>query len=285
VVGREVTAEDLLAYIAGVVSHAGFSSRFRTDLKTPGLRVPLTADAKLWLRATDIGRRVIWLHTYGERFADRDQGRPFKPPRLAPADRRPSVSGKDPIPSTAAQMPQSLSYDLATRTLLVGAGRVTPVAPGVWGYDVSGMPVVKSWFEYRMKKPAIKRSSPLDDTQPREWTSEQTTELLKLLDVLAGLVDLEPAQDELLEMICSGPLLSVSDLEKAGILSAPPIAGPSVPPAGAIGQVSLPLGTANGDGDEASSRSTDRPTASGRRPSRPVARPHATRGFRQRRTR
>ncbi|MGP3965593.1 type ISP restriction/modification enzyme [Nonomuraea sp. 3N208] len=46
------------------------------------IRVPLTADRRLWEAATEVGRDVIWLHTFGAR------GRTGGRPRL-PLERRP----------------------------------------------------------------------------------------------------------------------------------------------------------------------------------------------------
>ena len=34
------------------------------------MRIPLTAQSKFFSIAAEMGRRVIWLHTFGERFAD-----------------------------------------------------------------------------------------------------------------------------------------------------------------------------------------------------------------------
>ena len=73
---KPVTAEDFIAYIAGVAAHPGYTTRFQKDLFQPGLRIPLTAEAKLFFKASELGRRVIWLHTFGERFADSKADRP-----------------------------------------------------------------------------------------------------------------------------------------------------------------------------------------------------------------
>ena len=43
--GSRVSAEDFMAYIAATAAHPAFTSRFRDDLSTPGLRIPITADA------------------------------------------------------------------------------------------------------------------------------------------------------------------------------------------------------------------------------------------------
>jgi type ISP restriction-modification system protein len=69
--------EDILAYAAGTIAHLGYTARFAADLKTPGIRVPLTADAHLWAEAVSLGEEILWLHTYGERFTDPARGRPL----------------------------------------------------------------------------------------------------------------------------------------------------------------------------------------------------------------
>ena len=71
-----------MAYLAAVMAHPAFTARFAPDLVRPGLRVPLTADAALFAEAVALGREVVWLHCYGERFADAAAGRPKGPPRL-----------------------------------------------------------------------------------------------------------------------------------------------------------------------------------------------------------
>lgn len=58
------------AYIAAVAAHPAYIKRFRKDLATPGLRIPLTADAATFTEAAALGRRIVWLHSFGERFAD-----------------------------------------------------------------------------------------------------------------------------------------------------------------------------------------------------------------------
>src|SRR6185437_1217258 len=80
--GAPVSAEDLFAYIAAVIAHPAFTARFRDDLVRPGLRLPLTGDKALFDEAAELGRRIVWLHTYGERFADAAAGRPKGAPRL-----------------------------------------------------------------------------------------------------------------------------------------------------------------------------------------------------------
>lgn len=223
--GAPVSAEEVLAYIAAVLANPGFTVRFQPDLKQPGLRVPLTADLELFREAVELGQTVIWLHTYGERFADASQGRPPGPPRMVQAH-APSIPAGGSIPSTPDDFPDELDYDPKARRLKVGKGHVDRVSPAVWAYEVSGKNVLRQWFSYRKahrKRPLIgdrRPPSPLGDIQPDHWLAEYTTDLLHLLNVLGRLVELEPRQADLLGRICAGPLLPYDDLTAAGAFEA-----------------------------------------------------------------
>jgi hypothetical protein len=81
--------------------------------------------------------------------------------------------------------------------------------------------VVKHWFGYRKKNPSGNRKSPLDDIVPTSWTPAMTTELLELLNVLGLCVALEPDQDELLDRIVDGPLITVDELTASAALPVP----------------------------------------------------------------
>jgi hypothetical protein len=141
-----------------------------------------------------------------------------------PPDRRILIPQEGAIPAAAQQMPSGIDYDASARRLRVGLGYVENVPPEVWSYEVSGKHVVRQWFSYRAKdrdRPVIgdrRPPSPLGEIQPDHWLPEYTTELLNLLNLLALLVELEPAQAELLDRVCSGPLISLDDLTVSGAL-------------------------------------------------------------------
>ena len=132
-----VSAEDIVAYLAAVAAHPAFTARFQDDLSTPGLRIPFTADPKTFAEAVELGRTVIWLHTFGERQTDPAKGRPAAPPRL-PRPRRPNIPKAGAIPPDPAAMPDTINYDAGKKRLLIGTGYVENVEPGVWYYEVSG---------------------------------------------------------------------------------------------------------------------------------------------------
>lgn len=224
--GMPVSPEDLLAYIAAVMAHPAFTARFRADLIQPGLRLPLTAEAGLFVDAAALGREVIWLHCYGERFVDDAQGRPKGPPRMA-KEIEPRIPADGEIPLAPEPLPETMSYDAAARRLHVGKGFVENVSPAMWAYEISGKEVVRQWFSYRRRdrsKPQIgdkRPPSPLQFIQPDGWLPEYTTDLLNLLRVLGRLVALEPAQAAVLERICAGKLLTFEDIAAAGMTEAP----------------------------------------------------------------
>ena len=62
---------------------------FQRDLVQPGLRIPLTARPKLFSQAVELGRRVIWLHTFGERFRRSKGGSPAGAAATPEGARRP----------------------------------------------------------------------------------------------------------------------------------------------------------------------------------------------------
>jgi predicted helicase len=68
VLGRNLDSEDLLAYVAAVVADSGYSRRFRNDLAIPGVRVPLSADSKVWDETIALGSQVASLHTLATRY-------------------------------------------------------------------------------------------------------------------------------------------------------------------------------------------------------------------------
>lgn len=217
--GRPVAPEAVMAYIAAVAAHPAYTARFSVDLVQPGLRIPLTGDPALFDEAARLGREVIWLQTFGERFADPASGRPRAPPRLPQSAPRNPAGGA--IASDPGHMPDTISYDAANRRLWIGQGYIENVPPSVWSYEVSGQHVLTHWFSYRKRnrnRPQIgerRKPSPLGDIQPDAWPAAYTTELLNLLHVLGRLVLLEPTQADLLDRICRGPTIDEKEFAAA----------------------------------------------------------------------
>jgi hypothetical protein len=200
----EVTPEDLLAYVYGVLAQPAFAARFATELENRELRVPITKDAELFEKVRRVGAQLLWLHTYGARFVPKGSQRDQIPHGKAKCTK--AVSGH------AEGYPESFLYNDSTRTLHVGDGEFSPVVPEVYEFEVSGLKVVQSWLRYRMKKGAGKKSSPLDDIHPERWSSQFTTELLELLWVLEATVEGYPEQAKLLEIVLAGECFRANEL-------------------------------------------------------------------------
>jgi len=215
-----VAAPDLLAYIAAVAANPAYTARFQSDLVQPGLRIPLTARYDLFQEGVEIGKRVVWLHTYGERFTDPASNRPAGPPR---ATGGPTIPRGGAIPAEPDKFPNELSYDEAAQRLYVGEGFIDNVSPEVRAYEVSGKNIIDQWFSYRRldrSRPIIgdrRPPSPLEQIQPDRWPASYTEDLINLLHVLTLLTALELDQADLLERICSGPLIDAELLRAEGV--------------------------------------------------------------------
>ena len=220
----DVTPEDAFAYIAAIAANPHYTDRFRQDLTTPGLRIPITADPELFREAAELGKRILWLHTYGDRMADREQDRPLRAPQL-PKDRRPTIPKDGAIPDDPDHMPNTIGHDPDRDRLLVGDGYINNVTAAMWNYEVSGKQTIVHWFSYRKQdrsRPIIgnrRPPSPLNQIQPDRWLAEYTTELLNLLNILGLLIDLEPQQADLLDRICASDIISVDQLQEENALA------------------------------------------------------------------
>ncbi|MFF3463451.1 type ISP restriction/modification enzyme [Streptomyces sp. NPDC002619] len=164
-----------------------------------GLSVPLTEDPELWSRGVDLGHRILWLmRRDGER------------PKL-PGGRRPYV--RAPLPSR----PRTLDYDRDEETLQVDEGRISPVPPEAWDFEVAGVRVLEQWLTARTAEAA---PGTLAAIRPATWPQTWTSELLELITVLALLAELRPRQSEL--TVTSA--ITTAELRRAGVLPVPPAA-------------------------------------------------------------
>ena len=143
---RTVTPEDFLAYLYGALAQPDFTARFATGPETRHLRVPITKNEALFEQVRVIGARLLWLHTYGERFMPEGEQHRRVPRGAARCTKT--------LPGDADGYPESFAYTEMTHTLHVGDGAFAPVAPEIYEFEVSGLKVVQSWLSYRMKSGA-----------------------------------------------------------------------------------------------------------------------------------
>ena len=213
--GNDISQEDVLAYVAALCGHPAYTAWFNdVSPHTPGLRIPLTADIDYWSMAVGIGRRVIWAHSFGERYVDIGDGRPAGQIRVDDRPLSRSETGEGTLNRT-------LAYDSERRELRIGDGVFENVASEVHDYEVSGTNVIRSWFNYRKAGKGTQDPDSLESVTPAGWRPEWDSELLDILNALTALVALEPEQAELLEAIIDGPQVTVDDLRAAEVLPVP----------------------------------------------------------------
>lgn len=204
---------DLVYYLAALTGHPGYVRTFDEPLQQAGIRVPLTADPELWERAVQLGKQVVWLHTCGGRGeplpdmkylhqipegADYVLPTPTVDMGKTMPEKKPSFS-PDPVNSLSKEQDSPV-----TGTVSFGRSRCENVEKPVFDYTIGGNQVLGLWAKYRLKKPGVRSSSPLDYIVQREWPPAWSEEYERLLYTLTHLVHLEPAQEKLLDEVLAG---------------------------------------------------------------------------------
>ena len=202
--GKSISPEEFFAYTYSVLFTPRYVQQFWDELSVPGVRLPITKDAMLFENTVKLGKRLIWLHTYGEWFIPKNE----KQGRVSQGKARCKVA----VPNKKEEYPESFHYDEAKQELHVGRGIFNNVRPEVWNFSVSDLQVVKSWLAYRMKERSGKKSSPLDEIRPETWTFDN--ELLDLLWVLDNTVDLLPEINQNFERVLKSDLFDANDFPK-----------------------------------------------------------------------
>ena len=201
---QTIPAEDLFAYCYAVLANPSYVEKFWDELTIPGPRIPFTKDYKLFNRVASLGKKLIWLQTFGERFIPIGN----KKGEVSQGIARCKVG----TPSDPSSYPEQFSYDRTAQEIHIGMGIFDHVRPEVWDFSISGFEVVKSWLAYRMRDRAGKSSSLLDEIRPESWQFDE--ELLDLLWVLDATIDMVPDVIKALDTIINYPLLTTADFPK-----------------------------------------------------------------------
>jgi hypothetical protein len=200
----EVTPEDFFAYCYALLATPAYVETFSEELTVSGPRVPVTKARELFQQAVLHGRKLIWLHTYCERFVPARQ-RSGEVPQGKARSRRG-------VPDNADHYPEDFSYNETSQVLRVGEGEFASVSKEVFEFSISGLQVVRSWLNYRMKDGAGRSTSLLDEIRPKRWTAEMSEELLALLWVLEATVAIFPELRKTLEAVIAGETFRADEL-------------------------------------------------------------------------
>jgi hypothetical protein len=199
-----INAEDLFAYCYALLATPAYVETFSEELVVPGPRVPITKNQDLFQRAVRLGRKLLWLHTYGERFVPAGHRSGEVPQGRARCRRA--------ISERPNRYPEEFSYTESTEQLQVGEGQFSPVQKAVWDFSVSGLQIVRSWLSYRMRHGAGRSSSLLDESRPERWTAQISEELLELLWVLEATIGISDELKEALEAIVADQTFQAEEL-------------------------------------------------------------------------
>ena len=202
--GVEVSAEAFFAYLYAILCNPVFTETFWIELEGRELRVPITTDRALFERCVEVGRRLVWLHTFAERFDNEELRRG--------AIRAGTARCATAVPTGPEHHPEEFHFDPATLQLVVGAGLFSPVSEAAWNFEVSGFKVVESWLASRMRKGRGRTSSELDRIRPEGWPAALTQDLLELLWVIEDTLLVNDRQAALLEEVRSLPTLGSEGL-------------------------------------------------------------------------
>ena len=113
--GTAVSARGLFEYAYGILAQPAYVEMFWDKLGVPRPRLPITKDPELFHRVAQHGRRLIYLHTYGERFEgpDDDGSVPQGAARCTKA-------------VSLERYPKSFSYDPTTQVCASAMGGSLP---------------------------------------------------------------------------------------------------------------------------------------------------------------
>jgi hypothetical protein len=205
--GTAITPNHWIEYLAGVTGFPSFQAHFESDLATPGIRVPITAELQHFDEARRFGAIALGANTRRQRgsleFRDllRGDSAPLLEPTLV-----------NPISTDPADQPISFTYDADTQELGIGTGCIGSVDPRVMAFTTSDMNVFRKWFNYRKANPSGRTSDGLNEINADHWYPEWTDDLLAMLSDLTILVELTPSHAQFLTQLVTDPLLSMSEL-------------------------------------------------------------------------
>ena len=199
----DITHEDLFAYVYAILGGQSYTRIFWDELENPGAHVPVTKDAQLFKQASERGKEIIWLHTYAQRFRNKQQNRNGKVPK-----------GFAKVLAAITEYPNEFSYNHESKELRIGDGRIAPIESEVWSYEISGLKVLQSWLGYRMKKPKGRKSSELDEIRPQHWSPDMTKTLISLVWILEATINIEPDLEGILQSVIKSECFRASELPK-----------------------------------------------------------------------
>ena len=216
----EVSADDMLAYIAALTAHPSYTRRFANDLKTPGIRVPLDCRShalgpKVWRWPDSHLAAHLWRALCRPRNGPAEGG--AGDPRGAEAQggdnhprRQRADAGKHPH---TTRLPRSFTSARARSVPSHHASGSTKLLGHAHHPEVVRLP--------KAQAPQETDLAPRRRERARVAARVHHRNFFDLLNVLSLCVELESQQAALLDRVCAAPMITVADLEKAKVLPVP----------------------------------------------------------------
>jgi predicted helicase len=129
--GFTPTPEDVLAYIYAVLYSPTYRQKYAQELRTDFPRVPFTADAELFRKMADLGKRLIDLHLLQ------------RSPELNPPVARYQGAGTN-------DTVERVKYDAPARRVYINPDKYFEgITPEMWQYRIGGYPVLAKYLKDR----------------------------------------------------------------------------------------------------------------------------------------
>ncbi len=170
----ESDPKDLFYYLYGVLQAPSYTSRFSEELQQSFPRVPFPQERTLYEAIAAFGQVLVDLHTFA-----RTLRRGEDPCRL---------DGESAAIDRVQFVPEA-------GQVVLGEGLVlTNVTQPIWGFQVSGYPVLRRWLEARIGL---------------DLTADEINELRNVVHALRRTVELGPSLDARLDELVRAPLLDL----------------------------------------------------------------------------
>lgn len=203
--GELVSDKQIFEYVYAITSCPHYLEIFVKDINNDRIRIPFTKNRDLFLKMSEIGNELIWLHTYGKYAYNKKQGITSIPIKTK---------------CTSQVLPKEdatyrISYDELSNSLCIGKGVFTPVSRSVYDFEISGYNVLHNWISARLPRTANKAADcfDLEKLLPiTKWTSDFTKELVYLISILENSTSVNAQAGAMLDQIISTELLSLEEL-------------------------------------------------------------------------
>lgn len=197
---KTIPPENICFYAFAILTHPSYTKTFHRELVHSSPRIPLTNDYRVFSAGAHFGKQLIAIQTAGHRFPETTQELFGQAECLVPQPK--------PYPENFLYQPKHKTIFIQNQKQYIPF--VRNVDQNVWSFSISGFKPIQSWLQYRKKKGSGKRSSPLDEIRPMQWTQQLTNQLLNTIWSVEKSILQYKAMEEWFAMLLKTPHLQYS---------------------------------------------------------------------------